>query len=321
MVTHDVDEALLLADRVVMMTSGPAATIGEILSVPFPRPRRPRRSSPRASTSRSVTRRPVSSKSAPMPNPEGGCARPFARTAAWDVGCSCRSKAARSGASRAIPITRRAGATSAPGRPPASGALHADRLLYPHVRTRRDAEPSPRCRGAGRALRCRPPAGDRDRPRPGRGRLLRLGAAPDEEYYVASKLAKGFLAPTTSTRTPDSAWRRRGRLPPGPSDPTARGRLCDIESADCFFLVGTNTATAIRDLEADTQRKLPPRRRAVTWRSAMTETADVADLHLPLRPGSDIALSTDAPRAVERRIARSGLRGSAHERLAGTPGR
>jgi len=40
MVTHDVDEALLLADRVVMMTNGPAATIGEILDVPFARPRR-----------------------------------------------------------------------------------------------------------------------------------------------------------------------------------------------------------------------------------------------------------------------------------------
>jgi nitrate/nitrite transport system ATP-binding protein len=40
MVTHDVDEALLLAERIVMMTSGPAATIGEILAVPFPRPRR-----------------------------------------------------------------------------------------------------------------------------------------------------------------------------------------------------------------------------------------------------------------------------------------
>jgi ABC-type nitrate/sulfonate/bicarbonate transport system ATPase subunit len=39
MVTHDVDEALLLADRVVMMTSGPAATVGEILMVPFPHPR------------------------------------------------------------------------------------------------------------------------------------------------------------------------------------------------------------------------------------------------------------------------------------------
>src|SRR6266850_7873522 len=39
MVTHDVDEALLLADRVAMMTSGPGATIGEMLTVPFPRPR------------------------------------------------------------------------------------------------------------------------------------------------------------------------------------------------------------------------------------------------------------------------------------------
>ena len=39
MVTHDVDEALLLADRLVLMTSGPAATIGEIIPVEFPRPR------------------------------------------------------------------------------------------------------------------------------------------------------------------------------------------------------------------------------------------------------------------------------------------
>ena len=39
MVTHDVDEALFLSDRVVMMTDGPAATVGEILEVKFPRPR------------------------------------------------------------------------------------------------------------------------------------------------------------------------------------------------------------------------------------------------------------------------------------------
>jgi len=40
MVTHDVDEALLLADRIVLMTNGPAATIGQVLPVEFPRPRR-----------------------------------------------------------------------------------------------------------------------------------------------------------------------------------------------------------------------------------------------------------------------------------------
>jgi nitrate/nitrite transport system ATP-binding protein len=39
MVTHDVDEAVLLSDRIVMMTNGPSATIGEILEVKLPRPR------------------------------------------------------------------------------------------------------------------------------------------------------------------------------------------------------------------------------------------------------------------------------------------
>lgn len=39
MITHDVDEAVLLADRIVMMTNGPAATIGEVLQVAIPRPR------------------------------------------------------------------------------------------------------------------------------------------------------------------------------------------------------------------------------------------------------------------------------------------
>jgi nitrate/nitrite transport system ATP-binding protein len=38
-VTHDVDEAILLADRVVMMTNGPHARIGKVMQVDLPRPR------------------------------------------------------------------------------------------------------------------------------------------------------------------------------------------------------------------------------------------------------------------------------------------
>jgi nitrate/nitrite transport system ATP-binding protein len=40
MITHDVDEAVLLSDRIVMMTNGPAARIGEVLEVPLPHPRK-----------------------------------------------------------------------------------------------------------------------------------------------------------------------------------------------------------------------------------------------------------------------------------------
>ncbi|MDV2995000.1 MAG: Bicarbonate transport ATP-binding protein CmpD [Chroococcidiopsis sp. SAG 2025] len=39
MITHDIDEALFLSDRTILMTNGPSATIGEVLEVPFSRPR------------------------------------------------------------------------------------------------------------------------------------------------------------------------------------------------------------------------------------------------------------------------------------------
>ena len=39
LVMHDIDEAIYLSDRIVVLTNGPAATIGEIIEVPIPRPR------------------------------------------------------------------------------------------------------------------------------------------------------------------------------------------------------------------------------------------------------------------------------------------
>jgi len=39
MITHDVDEAIFMSDRVVMMTNGPSATVGQVLDIPLPRPR------------------------------------------------------------------------------------------------------------------------------------------------------------------------------------------------------------------------------------------------------------------------------------------
>ena len=39
MVTHDVDEAFYVSDRILLMTDGPAATLGDVLEVPFARPR------------------------------------------------------------------------------------------------------------------------------------------------------------------------------------------------------------------------------------------------------------------------------------------
>jgi nitrate/nitrite transport system ATP-binding protein len=39
MITHDVDEAIYMSDRIILMTNRPEANIGEILNVPFPHPR------------------------------------------------------------------------------------------------------------------------------------------------------------------------------------------------------------------------------------------------------------------------------------------
>jgi ferredoxin-nitrate reductase len=169
-----------------------------------------------------------------------------------------------------------------------------DRLLYPQLRTRRDAPPARvpwelAIRFAADQIR---EIVARHGPDAvafyGSGQLL------TEEYYVASKLAKGFLGTNnfdTNSRlcmASAAAGYTRSLGSDGPP-----GAYADIETADGFFLIGTNTA----DCHPVTWKRIRRRKLAAPDEVAVivadprwTETADIADLHLPLRPGSDVAL-------------------------------
>ena len=169
-----------------------------------------------------------------------------------------------------------------------------DRLLYPQVRTRRDAELS----RVPWELAVRTVA---DRLReivathgPAAIAFYGSGQLLTEEYYVASKLAKGFLGTnnfdTNSRLCMASAAAGYARSLGSGGPP---GTYADIETADCFFLIGTNTA----ECHPVTWKRIRKRKLAAPDEVAVivadprfTETADIADLHLPLRPGSDIAL-------------------------------
>ena len=115
-----------------------------------------------------------------------------------------------------------------------------------------------------------------------------------EEYYVGGKLAKGFLGTnnfdTNSRLCMASAAVGYARSLGADGPPTAYE---DLERADCFFLVGTNTADCHPIVfKRIRRRKLaaPDEVAVIVADPRWTETADLADLHLPLRPGSDIAL-------------------------------
>jgi anaerobic selenocysteine-containing dehydrogenase len=174
-------------------------------------------------------------------------------------------------------------------------ALHTpDRLLYPQMRVRRDADFARvpwelAVRFVADQLRDIVAAHGPDAIAfYGSGQLL------TEEYYVASKLAKGFLGTnnfdTNSRLCMASAATGYARSLGSDGPP---GAYADIESADCFLLIGTNTA----DCHPVTWKRIRKRKLAAPDDVAVivadprwTETADIADLHLPLRPGSDVAL-------------------------------
>ena len=120
------------------------------------------------------------------------------------------------------------------------------------------------------------------------------GQLTTEEYYIGNKLAKGFLGTNnfdTNSRLCMASAAAGYKASFGSDGPPAC--YADLDVADCFFLIGTNTA----DCHPVTFKRIKRRKMAdpdkvmiIAVDPRRTETADFADLHLPIRPGTDIAL-------------------------------
>ncbi len=120
------------------------------------------------------------------------------------------------------------------------------------------------------------------------------GQLMTEDYYVINKFAKGFLG----TNNMDSNSRLcMASAVAGYT--TSLGEDCqpasysDIELADCFFLIGTNTAAChpvVFQRIKNRKIKFPNRIKVIVADPRRTRTAEIADVYLPIRPGSDVAL-------------------------------
>jgi anaerobic selenocysteine-containing dehydrogenase len=174
-------------------------------------------------------------------------------------------------------------------------ALHTpDRLLYPHLRARRDQALS------------RVPWSSALRTIADSFRSIIMQHGPDavafygsgqlltEDYYVANKLAKGFLGTNNfdaNSRLCMASAVAGYKSSLGSDGPPAS--YADLESADCFFIIGSNTAECHPIVFRRIKRRkelAPDDVKVIVVDPRRTETADIADLHLPIRPGADVAL-------------------------------
>lgn len=114
-----------------------------------------------------------------------------------------------------------------------------------------------------------------------------------EDYYVFNKLAKGLLGTNnvdTNSRLCMSSAVAGYKATLGADAPPA----CydDVNHAQCLFIVGSNTAFAhpILFRRIEEARKRNPEMKVIVADPRRTDTAELADLYLPIQPGSDIAL-------------------------------
>jgi ferredoxin-nitrate reductase len=169
-----------------------------------------------------------------------------------------------------------------------------DRLLYPHLRSRRD-RPLTRVpwsvalQTVAHAFRSIVADSGPDAVAfYGSGQLL------TEDYYVANKLAKGFLGTnnfdTNSRLCMASAAVGYHTSLESNGPPVA---YADIDRADCFLIIGSNMAECHPIIFRRLKRRkeqAPEAVKVISVDPRRTEVADIADLHLPICPGADIAL-------------------------------
>ena len=169
-----------------------------------------------------------------------------------------------------------------------------DRLLYPQVRSRRDR---PLTRVAWTmALKTLAQSFRRIIAEYGPDAIAFYGSGQllTEDYYVANKLAKGFLGTNNfdSNSRLCMASAAVGYHTSLGSDGPPVG-YADIELADCFFIIGSNMAECHPIVFRRIKRRkeqAPDTVKIISIDPRRTEVADIADLHLPIRPGTDIAL-------------------------------
>jgi len=114
-----------------------------------------------------------------------------------------------------------------------------------------------------------------------------------EDYYVFNKLVKGLIGSNnidTNSRLCMSSAVSGYKATLGADAPPCAYE--DLDSADCLFITGSNTAFAhpIVFRRIEDARKANPQQKLIVVDPRRTDTAEAADLHLQIVPGSDIAL-------------------------------
>jgi ferredoxin-nitrate reductase len=181
-------------------------------------------------------------------------------------------------------------------------AVHArDRATTPLVRTSPEARWEPSTWRSVIAMLARRLSAIADEHGPDAIAFYVSGQLLTEDYYVVNKLAKGFLGTNnvdSNSRLCMSSAVAGYHASLGSDGPPASYR--DLDQADCVLLVGTNTAACHPVLWTRIRRRQAEGASLIVADPRRTDTAAAADLHLAVRPGTDLPLLNALLHVIDR---------------------